>query len=220
MGHSFAEKERLVMKEEYMVRRTLPVLVGLLAMIALTVPSQAGILPGHANPRGTSIDDMTRALAEFQETFDPSFIPDTRFQILFVQNLNTGTGTFTVRPGTFFFIPVFSFDDSPVIIGDFPTNSSQVRDYIFSPAQVGAHDVEIEVDGQVTDLGPSYLSSLVYTPGLPLGGSHMILLGAFHTPLPKGTHTVKIRTTWDGAAFVAAVGTSVSFELVYTVIVQ
>lgn len=220
MGHSFAEKERLVMKEEYMVRRSLPVFVVLLVMIALTVPSQAGILPGQANPRGTSIDDMTSALAKFQETFDPSDIPDTRFQILFVQDFNTGTGTFTVRPGTFFFIPVFSFNDSPPIIGDFPTNSSQVPSYIFDAAQVGTHDAEIEVDGRVTELGPSNLSSLVSTPGLPNGGSHTILLGAFHTPLPKGTHTVIIRTTWDGAAFVAAVGFPVSFELVYTVTVE
>jgi hypothetical protein len=139
--------------------------------------------------------------------YDPSFF-------------RPGTGTFTVRPGTFFFIPLFSFNDSPPIIGDFPTNSSQVRDYIFGAAQVSAHDIEIVVDGQVTDLGPSYLSSLINTPGLPNGGSHTILLGAFHTPLSKGTHTVTIRASFDGTAFVAAVGTSISFEDVYTVTVQ
>lgn len=203
------------MKKEYMVRRFLPVFVSLLAMMALTVPSQAGISPAQANPRGTSIDDMTRALAKFQDTGnDLSFYPNTRFQILFVQDFNTGTGTFTVRPGTFFFIPIFSLNDSPPILGDFPTNSSQVRDYIFGE-QIGAHDIEIEVDGQVSDLGPSYLSSLVDTPGLPNGGSHTILLGAFHTPLPKGAHTIIIRASFNGTA----IGTF-DFELVYTVIVQ
>lgn len=209
------------MKKEYKLRRSLAVFVGLLAMMALTVPCQAGISPAQANPRGTSIDDITSALAKFQDTGNNlSFYPNTPFQILFVQDFNTGTGTFTVRPGTFFFIPIFSFNDSPPIIGDFPTNSSQVRDYIFGAAQVGAHDIEIEVDGQVTDLGPSYLSSLIFTPGgLPNGGSHTILLGAFHTPLPKGTHTVTIRASFDGTAFVNLFG-SFSFEDVYTVTVR
>jgi hypothetical protein len=220
MGHSFAEKE-IVMKEVHMVRWPLPVFVVLLAMIALTVPSQAGILPAQSRPRGTSIDDMTLAIAKFQDTGNNlSFYPNTPFQILFVQDFNTGTGTFTVRPGTFFFIPLFSFNDSPPIIGDFPTNSSQVREYIFGATQIGAEDIEIEVDGQVTDLGPSYLSSLINTPGLPNGGSHTILLGAFLTPLPKGTHTVKIRETFAGDVIVAFFGTTLFFEDVYTVIVQ
>jgi hypothetical protein len=190
-------------------------------MIALTLSAQAGVLPAQARPRGTSIDDMTTALAKFQDTGNNlSFYPNTPFQILFVQDFNTGTGTFTVRPGTFFFIPLFSFNDSPPIIGNFPTNSLQVRDYIFGATQIGAEDIEIEVDGQVTDLGPSYLSNLIDTPGLPNGGSHTILMGAFLTPLPKGTHTVKIRETFAGDAIVGFFGTTFFFEDVYTVIVQ
>jgi hypothetical protein len=221
MRHSFAEQERSIMKAVFMVRRHLPVFVVLLAMIALSVSSDAGISPAQAHPRGTSIDDMTTALAKFQDTGNNlSFYPNTRFQILFVQDFNTGTGTFTVRPGTFFFVPLFSFNDSPPIIGDFPTNSSQVGEYIFGATQVGAHDVEIEVDGKATGLGPSYLSNLINTPGLPNGGSHTILMGVFLTPLPKGTHTVKIREGFAGDAIVAAFGTTFFFEDVYTVIVQ
>src|SRR6185503_13306056 len=113
-----------------------------------------------------------------------------------------------------FFIPVFSFNDSPPVIGNFPTDSSQAASYIFGAADVGAHDAEIEVDGQITALDASHLSDLVSTPNLPFGGSQTILLGAFLTPLPKGTHIIKIRATWDGVALVATVGSSVSFEVV------
>ncbi len=209
------------MNRKLILHRSLTVVLALLAMIGFIMPSQAGILPGTANPKGTSIDEMTAALGQFQDSgLDPSFLPSTRFQILFPTDLNTNTGTFTVKPGTFFFIPIFSFNDSPPVIGDFPTNSSQAPGYIFGAAQIGAHDAEIEVDGQITEIGPSHLSGLINTPNLPFGGSHTILLGAFHTPLPKGIHTVKIRATWDGIAFVAAVGSSISFEVVYTVIVN
>src|SRR5947207_13456135 len=209
------------MNRKLILHRSLTVVLALLAMIGFIMPSQAGILPGTANPKGTSIDEMTAALGQFQDSgLDPSFLPSTRFQILFPTDLNTGTGTFTVRPGTFFFIPLFSFNDSPPVIGDFPTNSSQVPDYIFGTGQIGAQDIEIEVDGQVTDLGPSYLSGLINTPGLPNGGSHTILMGAFLTPLPKGTHTVKIRETFAGDAIIALFGTTFFFEDVYTVIVQ
>jgi hypothetical protein len=205
------------MKEKYILHRSLPPFVGLLAMLVLGVPpSQARILPAQAHPRGTSIDGITYALAKFQDTGNnPIYYPDTRFQILFVQDFNTGTGTFTVRPGTFFFVPCFSLNDSPPILGNFPTDSSQVRDYIFSPTQLGVHDVTIEVDGKVTILDPSYLSNLIETPGLPNGGSHTILMGGFLTPLPKGTHTVTIRVSVDGALL-----GSFSFEDTYTVTVQ
>ena len=209
------------MNTKFILRASSTVVLTLLVMITFIIPSQAGILPGHANPKGTSIDEMTAALGQFQDSgLDPSFLPSTPFQILFPTDLNNNTGTFTVKPGTFFFIPIFSFNDSPPVIGDFPTNSSQAPGYIFGAAQIGAHDAEIEVDGQITEIGPSHLSGLVNTPNLPFGGSHTILLGAFQTPLPKGTHTVKIRATWDGIALVATVGSSVSFEIVYTVIVN
>jgi hypothetical protein len=114
----------------------------------------------------------------------------------------------------------FSFNDSPPIIGDFPTDSSQAFDYIFGSTQIGAQDIEIEVDGQVTDLDPSYLSGLIDTLGLPNGGSHTILMGVFLTPLPKGTHTVKIRETFAGDAIAALFGQTFTFEDVCTVIVE
>jgi len=209
------------MNTNFILRGCSIVILALLAIITFSIPARAGLLPGSANPKGTSIDEMTAALGQFQDSgLDPSFLPNTRFQILFPQDLENNTGTFTVKHGTFFFIPVFSFNDSPPVIGDFPTDSSQAAAYIFSAAEIGAHDAEIEVDGQITELGPSHLSGLVSTPNLPFGGSSTILLGAFLTPLPKGTHTIKIRATWDGVALVASFGSSVSFEVVYTVIVK
>ncbi len=86
---------------------------------------------------------------------------------------------------------------------------------MFSPAQIGVRDTQVEDDGKVTNLDQTYLSSSVDTPGLPNGGSHTILLGAFLTPLPKGTHTVTIRVSVNGALF-----GSFTFENVYTVIVE
>jgi hypothetical protein len=172
---------------------------------------------GPSQSQGHKLDEITFALAKFQDTFDPSFLPNTRFQLLVT---STGSATFTVRPGTFFFVPVFSFNDSPPVIGDFPTNSSQVVNYIFGTNEAGAQNVQMSIDGRVFNLGPSYVSGLVNTPDLINGGSHTILLGAFLTPLPKGTHTITIQVTFTGAAVVALVGAPFSFEITYTVIVQ
>ena len=182
-------------------------------------PCQSRVLPGQANPKGTSIDDMTFSLAKFQDTFDQSFLPNTPFQIVFQQDFDPstgiGTGNFTVKPGTFFFVPVFSFNDSPPIIGDFPTNSSEVVNYIFGPDQIGLQSAQITVDRQSFNLGPANVSGLVNTPSLPNGGSHTILMGAFVTPLPKGTHTITISASFDGAQ----IGTF-EFENIYTVTVR
>src|SRR4051812_31897226 len=113
------------MNTKFILRGCSTVGLTLLAMTTFSIPSQAGVLPGYANPKGTSIDEMTAALGQFHYSgLDPSFLPSTRFQILFPQDLNNNTGTFTVKRGTFFFIPVFSFNDSPEVIGDFPTDSS------------------------------------------------------------------------------------------------
>jgi hypothetical protein len=57
------------------------------------------------------------------------------------------------------------------------------------------------------------------TPPLPDGGgTHVITLGVFLTPLNKGSHTVSIKTRLDGSLI-----SSLNFiegDLIYTVIVQ
>src|SRR5438445_172479 len=114
--------------------------------------------------------------------------------------LSTGTNTFTVPTGTTFFVPIAFVDDSPPIFGDFPADSSAVKAYFFGPDQVGAHDLAIEVDGVSTAIGPDYLAGPVLASGLlDGGGSHLIQIGVFLTPLSKGSHTITIRGTLDGA---------------------
>ena len=50
------------------------------------------------------------------------------------------------------------------------------------------------------------MSRPVFVAGLlDGGGSHFIQIGAFLSPLSKGTHTVTIRATLDGAALGGAV---------------
>src|SRR4029078_12270150 len=118
-----------------------------------------------------------------------------------------------------FFAPVIGVTDGPPVLGNYPTNAGQTPAYLFSPQQLGIEQAEIEVDGQVTEIGPEYSAGPVSTPGLADTGSHFVQLGAFLTPLNKGTHTVKVRFFADGAAL-AIFGGSFGFENVYTVVVK
>jgi hypothetical protein len=182
------------------------------------------VLPATATPSGYSLADMAEELAFFDTSGNNlTFYPDTPFQILYADFSNpTGANTFTVKTGTMFFVPLFALDDSRPIIGDFPRHAgADAQAYIFDDGQVGADDVEIEVDGVVTSIGPEYVAGPVVTPPLPDGGgTHLIQVGAFLSPLSKGTHTVTIRATLDGDALVALFGGPFSFEFTYTVIVN
>jgi hypothetical protein len=73
----------------------------------------------------------------------------------------------------------------------------------------------------VTSIGAEYVAGPVDTDILPDGGgTHLILVGAFLTPLSKGTHTVTIRYALDCDAFVAVNKGPFSIEIPYTVIVE
>lgn len=89
-----------------------------------------------------------------------------------------------------------------------------VSDYYFDPAQLGAEILTIEVDGSVTSMGRRYAVG-AETPGLPSGGNAYTLVGAFLTPLSKGTHTVTIHAYLSGAF----IGGVFEFTTSYTVIV-
>jgi hypothetical protein len=203
------------------IRRSPMAQVSLLVISALwarpAVADDGDVLPATATPAGYSLADMAAELAYFSTSGnDSSRYPDTPFQILYVDP-HTGTNTFTVGTRTKFFVPLAYVDDSPPILGDFPTDPSQAGDYVFSPRELGGHDLQIVVDGQATTLGPDYVAGPVYAPGLlDGGGSHFIQIGAFLAPLSKGTHTVRIRGVFDGDA----IGGVYQFDISYTVIVQ
>ena len=71
-----------------------------------------------------------------------AYYPDTPFQIIYRHPGNA----FTVRPGTFLYVKVVFIDDSPPVIGDWPADKDGVAEYWFGRSQLGAHDLEIEVE--------------------------------------------------------------------------
>jgi hypothetical protein len=54
----------------------------------------------------------------------------------------------------------------------------------------------------------------------PSGSQHLLQIGAFVSPLNKGTHTITIRGVFDVTAFVDCVGGPFATEITYTVIVE
>ena len=187
------------------------------------------VLPPGARPHGYSLDEMAKLLALFNTSANnPQYYPKTPFQILALPYGNsnnptytpitcppnppggllvTGGNTFVVRPGTPLFVPIVSYDDSPTVVGVFPTHASQVEDYVFGTAGLGARNFTIAVDGDKTPVGPEFLAGPVSTPTLlDGGGTHLIELGVFLTPMSIGTHEVTIK---------GEVATSTAFSLVY-----
>ena len=184
--------------------------------------SSSHVMPSTAKIAGYSLTDMAQQLAYFSTSGNnPAYLPQTPFQILYIQNWSTYTGSFTVRPGTHLFMPLGSFDDSPPVIGTFPSDLGSAQKYVFYPDQVGAK-YEVVVDGVTTSIGPSYVAGPVYTPGLlDGGGSHFIQVGVFLTPLSPGNHTITGRLSYTGKAFQDTYGVpSYSAEFTYSVTVQ
>jgi len=178
------------------------------------------VMPPNSNPHGYSLTDMAAKLALFN-TYgnDMQYCPKTPFQILFQDpsKLNvvptacpvppatgylfTGGNVFSaVAPGTPFFVPLWSVDDSPPVMEPFPLQPSMAPYYFFDQSQVGARDVEVIVDGKTTKINRSYVAGPVYS-AKPLGdggGHNLIQLGVFLTPMSKGTHTVTIKGQMAG----------------------
>jgi hypothetical protein len=200
------------------------VVLGFAALILLAgstslVSADGGgnVLPATSTPSGYSLEDMAQAMAYFSTSGNElDLYPDTPFQILYITNTNT----FTVQTGTRFFVPVAFIDDSPPILGNFPTDEDEIPDYVFGGTQLGGHDLAIVVDGKVTTLGPAYAAG-VHAPGLlDGGGSNFIQIGAFLTALSPGTHTVTIQGTFGGEVILDLFGAPFSFVNTYTVIVK
>jgi hypothetical protein len=196
-------------------------LLGLALLAATAVPALAGsgkVLPPPAAPLGWSIDDMAAAIANFSISGnDLAYYPDTPFQIIYRHPGNA----FSVRPGTFLYVKVIFIDDAPPVIGDWPTDESGVAEYFFGRTQLGAHDLEIEVDGKVYSLdNPGYVGGPVPTPDSPDGSTYFLQSGAFVSPLAKGTHSLTIRGVMDGDALVDAFGGPFATQITYTITVE
>src|SRR5262245_24964714 len=121
-----------------------------------------------------------------------------------------------------FYLPLQSVDDSPPVLGTFPTTSAQAQAYFFGPSQYGGHDFVAVVDGVSTPIGPAYLAGPVTTPPLlDGGGTHILTLGAFVQPLSPGTHTVRISGELSGAALAPTYGiTFLRDDFTYTIHVR
>jgi hypothetical protein len=124
------------------------------------------------------------------------------------------------------YVPVFFSDDSPPIIGDFPdvNNRQAVLNYVYSPTEIGTISMTIMVDGTMTSLGSDYVFAVGNVKLADGPGTRYLGFAAFLTPLNKGTHTVEIVATLNGAAalpfFGVATGGIAVSAITYTVIVR
>jgi hypothetical protein len=199
-------------------------------LVLSVVESGGKVLPPTASPHGYSLTDMARATALFTNSGnDLAQYPQTPFQVLFVDwstlgledlgdggLLFTAGNSFTVASGTPLYVPLLSMNDSPPVIGAFPSNASDTATYFFGQDQTGVRDLEVLVDGHATRLDASYLSELIEVPLLD-GGGHVLTVGAFVSPLPVGRHTITIRGALAGAAYQAQYGGYHAFVFTYVV---
>ena len=186
------------------------------------------MLSATESPHGYSLTEMASAVAPFtMSDNDPAAYPATPFQVLHVDNIDyqlvdsgivaSATQSFTVRPGTPFYVPVFNATDGPPVVGTFPATAADAPFNFFDPSQYGG-TFEIVVDGSTTPLGADYLAGPVPVQGTEL---NIVTLGAFIHPLSAGSHTVTVRGTVDGAGVEEAHGIAyIEFEFTYNVQVQ
>jgi hypothetical protein len=191
------------------------------------------VMPPSATPLGLSLSNMALQNAQFVTSGNnPLVLPQTPFQMLYydpgtlssviVQGglLSTGSNVFRVPAGSFFYVPILNADDSPPVLGAFPTSVSTAVSYLFDSTQRGASQ-SIVVDGRTTSVGMSYLVGPITTAPLQDGGgTHIITVGVFLTPLSPGTHSVSVSGRFDGA-LIPSVGVNfIEERFTYTVMVH
>lgn len=192
-------------------------------------PAHAGggnILPPTAKPKGYSLSDIAKATAFFSTSApndrSKETEPDVPFQILYTSG--DTSNTFSVRPGTMLYVPIFFADDSEPIFGNFPSvndpnDPNAVANYFFSREELGAELLQIAIDGKITRIkeDSGYIVG-VEVPQLADGkGTHYLTAAVFLTPLTKGTHSVTIQGNFTGDALPTP---GFAFDITYTVIVN
>lgn len=207
----------------YVIRIAQQIALAVAWLVLTTSAAIAGggnVMPGTAQPHGYSLIAAAGATAYFNEgPHTPDTIPaGFPFQILYIPPGETDTGTFHVKTGTMFYMPLVFSDGNDAVFWPFPdvTNPKAVSAYYFDPLQLGAETMEVAVDGQTTALGPEYAAGAV-TPGLPSGAGTYTVVAAFIGPLAKGTHTVSFRFLLSGAFLAPG---NFPGEATYTVIVH
>jgi hypothetical protein len=202
-------------------------LVAALGVIVAVLGSTTSALAGGGNvllssetPRGYSLARAAADTAVFNVgsrtagtlSSLPAAFQGDPFQLLYVPQGDAGA-SFSVKRGTMLYVPVAYSDDSDGLPFPDVNDPPAVANYWFSPDFMGAQSVAITVDGRVKELGPDYAVGTP-TPGLPTGGHNYTVMAAFVSPMSKGTHTVTIAATFNGALFG---GETFGFELSYTV---
>jgi len=183
------------------------------------------VMPPTARPLGFSLTDAAAANAQFVSSGNnPTYFPAIPLQELYYDPSTlgatgltiTGSKVFHVPTGTMFYVPIGSVDDSPPVIGIFPQTQSEAVSYWSDPSQLGVAQT-ISIDGKAISIPTTYLVGPVTTPSLPDGGgTHIVTVGAFLTPLTKGNHVVVITANYYGELITPPF----TAQFTYSVIVQ
>ena len=132
-------------------RRTLISLILALVVSAIAAPAAfagSDIVPPNAKPAGYSLERMAAEHALFTSSGnDPAFYPQTPFQVLFASSIDaapegdglvvTGENSFEVQPETGFYLPILHVNDSPPVIGTFPSAPGDGRDRLLLRPEPG-----------------------------------------------------------------------------------
>jgi len=188
----------------------------------------SAVLPAEARPFGYSLADMVRLTAAFNVGDRSGPPPNSPFQVLYVIG-NADTAAFTVRHGTFLFVPVLYSDNSAPLLGHFPANvldRRQLLPYWFSQNEIGIVATDVTVDGVTVPLGARYVQGAVFAQPLPSTATQYVAAAAFIEPLRRGVHSVAIHSRATGDALRAPPFDQVfpdgvfEFTSTYTVTVQ
>jgi hypothetical protein len=189
--------------------RTVRVFVAILGVLTCTGSVLGGggnVLSSSAHPKGYSLSEIAVDTAVYNtgsssgnpDTPPP---PDVPFEILV-----PSSGSYTVKPGTMLYLPVFFADDTDLLYPGFPADitdhaadAAYLDSYVFANYNVTSFIVQ--VDGETTVLDDHFIRGVTTAPlldGTP-GGTHYIVCAAFLTPLSPGEHTVSIGGIIDGS---------------------